>query len=356
MKPLCIILFVIAAAIVVGCTDPDVPITLDETPYPVRFEDLPEPILPTDYPLTQTRVSLGRTLFHDGQLSRTGTQSCATCHSQAAAFSDNRKYSIGVRGLPGTRQAMALVNLAWSDRGFFWDGRSPTLRDQALHPIVDTLEMDETLDNVVRKLSTSSMYRSMFTRAFGSDSITPERIGIALEQFMLILISGQSKYDRALAGYAVLSETEERGRQLFMREFDPTYKKKGAECFHCHAAPFFTNDRFMNNGLDDDAMFLDLGRERVTGLASDRAKFRVPTLRNIARTAPYMHDGRFKTLEEVVDFYNIGVRRSSTVDALMQFNLAPGLKLDAQDKADLVAFLKTLTDEQFLTNPLYRMP
>lgn len=340
----------------VGCTDPEVPVTLDETPYPFRTENLPDPILPEDYPLTQQRVNLGRFLFHDGILSRTGTQSCATCHSQSAAFSDNRKYSIGVRGLPGTRQAMALVNLAWTERGFFWDGRSPTLREQALHPIIDTLEMDDKLDNVVNKLSASSLYRNMFTKAFGSDTVTPDRIGIALEQFMLTLVSGQSKFDRALAGWAVLSESEERGRQLFMREFDPTYKTKGAECFHCHAPPFFTNDRFMNNGLDDDAAFTDLGRERVTGLASDRARFRVPTLRNIARTAPYMHDGRFLTLEEVVDFYDSGVRRSSTVDPLMQFNLAPGLRLSLQDKADLVAFLKTLTDDQFLTNPLFRRP
>jgi cytochrome c peroxidase len=154
----------------------------------------------------------------------------------------------------------------------------------------------------------------------------------------------------------LLNESEERGRQLFFREFDPTGKVKGAECFHCHAAPFFTNDRFMNNGLDGDASFVDFGRERVTGLATDRAKFKVPTLRNIARTAPYMHDGRFGTLEDVVHFYNTGVTKSSTVDPLMQFNLKPGLNLSVQDEQDLVAYLKTLTDETFLTNPLFRMP
>ncbi|MBU3700004.1 MAG: c-type cytochrome [Candidatus Kapabacteria bacterium] len=356
MKPLAIIFLICTALLGIGCTDPEVPVTFDETPFPFRTDNLPDPILPTDFPLTQQRVNLGRSLFHDGILSRTGTQSCATCHSQIVAFSDNRRYSIGVRGIAGTRQSMALVNLAWSRRGFFWDGRSPTLREQALHPIVDTTEMDETLDNVVRKLSTSRLYRDQFVKAFGSDTVTPERIGIALEQFMLTLVSGQSKFDRAVAGFNTLTESEERGRQLFMREFDPTYKQKGAECFHCHAPPFFTNDRFMNNGLDDDASFVDLGRERVTKLASDRAKFKVPTLRNIARTAPYMHDGRFSTLEEVVEFYNSGVRRSSTVDPLMQFNLAPGLRLDEQDKADLVAYLKTLTDDQFLTNPRHRMP
>ncbi len=355
MKPLTIF-FACIVAFGIGCTDPEVPVTFDETPFPLRTDNLPDPILPTDYPLTQQRVSLGRTLFHDGLLSRTGTQSCATCHSQIVSFSDNRRYSTGVRGLQGKRQSMALVNLAWSRRGFFWDGRSPTLREQALHPIIDTLEMDETLENVVRKLSASRLYRDQFIKAFGNDSVTPERIGIALEQFMFSLISAQSKYDRAVAGFTLLSESEERGRQLFLREFDPTYKRKGAECFHCHAPPFFTNDRFMNNGLDDDASFVDLGRELVTKSASDRAKFKVPTLRNIARTAPYMHDGRFSTLEEVVEFYNSGVRRSATVDPLMQFNLAPGLRLDERDKADLVAFLKTLTDDQFLTNPRHRMP
>lgn len=339
-----------------GCTDPEYVVTFDDTPYAFTHGDLPAPEIPTDYPLTVQRVALGRTLFHDGQLSRTGTQSCSSCHSQAAGFSDNRKYSIGVRGLPGTRQGMPLINLAWHSRGLFWDGRSPSLRDQALHPIVDTLEMDETLGNVVKKLQASNLYREQFIRAFGNDSITPERIGIALEQFMLTLVSADSKYDRAVQGRVQLSESEERGRQLFFREFDPTGATKGAECFHCHAAPFFTNDRFMNNGLDDDAAFVDFGRERVTGKASDRARFKVPTLRNIARTAPYMHDGRFVTLEEVVHFYNTGVRASSTVDPLMQFNLKPGLKLSVQDEQDLVAFLKTLTDENFLTNAMFRMP
>lgn len=355
MKTL-ILTTVFCTLLLAGCTDPDYSVIFDDTPYPFTHGDLPAPELPADYPLTMQRVALGRTLFHDGQLSRTGTQSCSSCHSQAAAFSDNRKYSIGVRGLPGTRQGMPLINLAWHARGFFWDGRSPTLREQALHPIRDTLEMDETIDNVIKKLGSSRVYREQFIRAFGNDSITAERIGVALEQFMLTLVSADSKYDRAVQGRTLLSEQEERGRQLFMREFDPTGKVKGAECFHCHAQPFFTNDRFMNNGLDDDPSFKDLGRELVTGRPADRAKFKVPTLRNIARTAPYMHDGRFQTLEEVVHFYNTGVKQSSTVDPLMQFNLKPGLNLSIQDEQDLVAYLKTLNDETFLTNPIFRLP
>lgn len=355
MKTL-LITTLVCTLILTGCTDPEYVVQFDETPYAFNTGDLPQPELPTDYPLTNQRVALGRTLFHDGLLSRNATQSCSSCHSQAAGFSDNRKYSVGIRGLPGTRQGMPLVNLAWHTRGFFWDGRSPTLRDQALHPIVDTLEMDETLENVVKKLGASKVYREQFVRAFGNDSITPERIGIALEQFMLSLVSSESRFDKAVRGTVQLSESEERGRQLFFREYDPTGKTKGAECFHCHAAPFFTNDRFMNNGLDDDAGFRDFGRERVTGKETDRAKFKVPTLRNISRTAPYMHDGRFQSLEDVVHFYNTNVNRSSTVDPLMQFNLKPGLNLSVEDEQDLVAFLKTLTDETFLTNPLFRMP
>lgn len=348
----------LAACIVLltSCTDPEYTVQYDTTPYAFSYGALPAPELPTDYPLTEQRVSLGRTLFHDGQLSRTGTQSCSSCHSQPAGFSDNRTYSIGVKGLPGHRQGMTLMNLAWHTRGFFWDGRSPSLRDQALRPIQDTLEMDETLANVVKKLEASKLYREQFIRAFGNDSITPERIGIALEQFMLTLVTADSRYDRAVKGMVQLTEAEERGRQLFFREYDPSGKTKGAECFHCHAAPFFTNDKFMNNGLDDDASFTDIGREGVTKLATDRAKFKVPTLRNIARSAPYMHDGRFKSLEEVVHFYNSGVKTSSTVDPLMQFLIKPGLGLSADDEKDLVAFLKTLNDENFLTNAMFRMP
>ncbi len=312
--------------------------------------------LPSDYPLTQQRVELGRMLFYEPALSRDGSQSCASCHVQSDGLSDKRKYSVGIRGLSGTRQAMSIVNLGWHRRGFFWDGRVSTLRQQALHPIIDTLEMDNTLENAVRTLSSKSVYRDQFIRAFGSDTITTERIGIAMEQFMLTVVSGNSKWDKVQRGEASFTEQEERGRNLFFSEFDPTGKVKSGECFHCHGGPNFTNDRFMNNGLDDDASFMDIGRERVTMDPADRAKFKVPTLRNIAVTAPYMHDGRFTTLEEVVRHYSSGVKQSSTVDVLLQFSLKPGLGLSESDVADLVAFLKTLTDEAYLTNPKYAKP
>lgn len=358
------ILILVVAMVVFGCTEdapaPGTPAVYDPTPYVIDPATLPAGYdvvpLPSDVPLTKQRVQLGRMLFHDGMLSRNGSQSCASCHQQTDGFSDIRQFSIGVKGLPGARQAMPVMNLAWHNRGFFWDGRAVKLRDQALLPIQDTLEMDETLTNVVNKLTASQTYRDQFIRAFGSDSITAEKVGIALEQFMFTLISGESKFDKVFRGQATFTEQEERGRLLFFREFDVTGKKKGAECFHCHGGPNFTNDRYMNNGLDDDASFTDLGRERVTTLSSDRAKFKTPTLRNIAVTPPYMHDGRFSTLEEVIDHYNTGVKQSSTVDQLMQFNLNPGINLTADDKADLVAFLKTLTDPAFLSNPAHAKP
>ncbi len=355
-----ILLALSAVILIVGCSEdapaPNTPAVYDATPFVLDAQGLPAPVLPSDYPLTVQRVQLGRMLFHDKMLSKDGSQSCATCHQQKDGASDIRKFSIGVKGLPGGRQAMPVVNLAWHRRGFFWDGRAPTLRDQALRPIQDTLEMDETLPNVVIKLSASKMYRDQFVRAFNADTITSALVGIALEQFMLTMISGNSTFDKVNRSEASFTEMEERGRKLFNTEFDPTGTVKGAECFHCHAAPFFTNDRYMNNGLDNDASLKDLGRENVTSLASDRARFKVPTLRNIAVTPPYMHDGRFTTLEEVVEHYNTGVRQSSTLDPLLQFNVTPGLGLTQQDKADLVAFLKTLTDQTFLTNAAYSKP
>ena len=329
------------------------PYTLDASSFPYGFQTMP---LPTDYPLTQQRVELGRMLFYEPALSRDGSQSCASCHIQADGLSDPRKYSVGIRGLEGTRQAMSIANLGWHRRGFFWDGRVTTLREQALMPIVDPLEMDNTLANAISALSSKQHVRDQFIRAYGSDSITADRMGIAMEQFMLTIVSGNSKWDKVQRGEATFNEQEERGRQLFFNEFDPTGKVKSGECFHCHGGPNFTNDRFMNNGLDDDASFKDIGREQVTSNPYDRAKFKVPTLRNIAVTAPYMHDGRFTTLEEVVRHYSSGVKQSSTVDILLQFSLKPGLGLGESDVADLVAFLRALTDESYLNNPRYAKP
>lgn len=359
MKKNILLALILLMSMLVAC-DPDPaepPATYDNTPYLLDIGDFPTPDLPADNPLTVAGVQLGRMLFYERMLSKDGSQACADCHLQKDGFSDIRQFSLGVEGLPGKRQAMAVMNLAWHQNGLFWDGRAPKIRDQALKPIQDPLEMNETLSNVVNKLQAQKRYTDQFIRAFGTDQITPDRMALAMEQFMLTMVSKDSKYDRYLLGEVSLTASEERGKDLFFSEFNPLGAPSGAECFHCHGGHNFTNDEFMNNGLDAEADIRDEGRKDVTNKASDRAKFKVPSLRNIAFTPPYMHDGRFQTLEEVIDHYNTGAKPSATVDFLMQYNLQPGgLGLSTQDKADLVAFLKTLSDPAFLSNPEYAKP
>lgn len=347
-----------ALAVFIACQpdEPEEVAQYDPTPYMLEYGDFPPPMLPADNKPTLAGVELGRMLFYEKKLSKDGTQSCADCHQQADGFSDIRKLSIGVEGLPGRRQAMSVFNMAWHRNGMFWDGRSPSLRDQALRPIQDPLEMNETLENAISKLQSEKSYRDQFIRAFGDEQVTAGRMGLAMEQFMLTIVSANSKYDLYLRGEATLTPSEERGRNLFFSEFDPLGIEKGGECFHCHGGFNFTNDQFMNNGLDTDAGFTDLGRFEVTNNPADKAKFKTPSLRNIALTPPYMHDGRFATLEEVIEHYNSGVQYSSTVDFLLQYNLNPGLQLGEQDKADLIAFLHTLTDMSLVNEEKFASP
>ncbi|UTW63168.1 c-type cytochrome [bacterium SCSIO 12741] len=353
----------LAAVVIASCkkdepeTETVTEVKWDTTAYVLNYGSFPDPQIPADNSLTKAKVYLGRLLFFDKRLSNDLTLSCASCHKQEDAFSDIRKFSVGTAGLEGGRQAMAVFNLAWHKNGFFWDGRAPRLRDQALLPIQDPLEMNETLANVVAKVSSVKTYQDQFKRAFGSEEVTSEKISLALEQYMFTLVSMNSKYDQYLAGSATLTDSEERGRKLFFDEFNQFFPdQSGADCAHCHSGPNFTNDQFMNNGLDSDAEFVDLGLEKVTGLASDRAKFKVPSLRNIDLTPPYMHDGRFATLEQAVDHYNSGVKQSSTLDGGIQNTIATGLMLSPQDKADLVAFMKTLTDQEFISKSEYSDP
>lgn len=357
-----------ALAIITACTSttdaPKEPAVYDPTPYVLDRQLLPQgPPLPANVTLTQQTVLLGKMLFHEKMLSKDNSQACVDCHLQRDAFTDARRFSVGVEGKEGGRQAMTIFNVAWMRpaggpgvaRGFFWDGRAATLREQSLMPIQDPLEMNETLENCVAKLSASEKYRDQFIRAFGDDTVTSERMGIAMEQFMFSIVSGNSKFDRVAASTAAYTPEEQRGRDLYFSEMDPDNNLRGAECFHCHNGPNFTNDGFMNNGLDAEADFTDLGRFDVTGNPQDRARFKVTSLRNIEKSSPFMHDGRFTTLEEVVDHYNTGVKPSSTVDNQLRLNLRPGgLGLTEQEKSDLIAFLKTLTDETLFTNPEYQ--
>jgi cytochrome c peroxidase len=320
------------------------------TPYRLNIsERLPKVSLPADNPITEEGVALGRRIFHEVRLSRNNSQSCATCHDQKRAFTDGDRVSVGSEGQVGKRNAMALVNLAWS-REFFWDGRAKSLREQVLMPIQDAHEMNESLERVVSKLEKESAYRESFERAFGAHEITPDRIARALEQFLLTLVSQESKFDRAARRLTELTAEEKRGLKLFVTEFDPARNLRGADCFHCHGGNLFSNQQFLNNGLAPRSG--DIGRMEVTGQESDRGKFKVPTLRNVALTAPYMHDGRFATLEEVVDHYNGPLHRSPTLDPNLAKHPTEGLQLSAADKAALVSFLKTLTDEGFASGAM----
>lgn len=334
------------------------PVEYDSTPYILNHEGLPPPTnLPPDNALTEQGVQLGRMLFYEEALSRDGSQSCASCHNQSDGFSDTLQFSVGVQELEGRRQAMPIFNMAWHSNQFFWDGRADLLRHQALLPIEDELEMDETLDNVITKLEAMQTYKDQFKRTFDSEEITTEKMALAMEQFMLSIISNNSKYDRYLAGEIQLTPSEERGRVLYETEYNQFFPdESGADCAHCHGGANFENDDYMNNGLDTDADFVDLGRAEVTMNPSDNAKFKVPSLRNIAVTAPYMHDGRFTTLEEVIEHYDSGIHPSSTLDFALLNTTDTGLLLTEQDKQDLINFLHTLTDDTFLNNDEYKTP
>jgi len=325
------------------------PIELPEKYTPFRFQmapTFPMPDLPMDNPLIEERVSLGQKLFEEPAFSKDNSISCLACHNPEKGFSDPRRFSIGIHGDPSTRNSMTLWNLAWK-KDFFWDGRATSLRQQVLLPVQDHDEMDESLERVAKKLTSNPSYPPLFNKAFGSTKIDADRIALALEQFVLSLTSYRSKFDLAMAGLTQLTSEEQKGFELFMTEFEPRMGQRGADCFHCHGGALFTDSQFHNNGLDISSA--DLGRAKITGRDSDQGKFSTPTLRNVALTAPYMHDGRFKTLEEVIDHYSSGVQRSPTLDPNLAKHPIDGIGLTSADKKALVAFLKTLTDTNLPT-------
>lgn len=321
-------------------------IAASATPYRFTMSaSFPQPNLPADNPLTREGVALGQRLFNEPLLSLNGAQSCASCHDARKAFAENRRVSTGAEGKPGTRNAMPLFNLAWK-KEFFWDGRARSLREQVLQPIQNPIEMHESLTNVVAKLHASG-YGEMFAQAFGSTSITADRVARALEQFLLTQVSHDSKFDQVSRGEAEFTEEEERGFQLFHTEYDPRRGQFGADCFHCHGGPLFQSVDFANNGLD--FLFKDSGRSEFTKRRGDEGKFSVPSLRNVEVTAPYMHDGRFSSLEETIEHYSASVKRSATLDPNLAKHPDGGVPLTTAQKRALIAFLKTLTDEKFKT-------
>ena len=317
---------------------------------PTLFADkLIAPIIPSSNPLTEEGIALGKKLFFDKILSGDETQSCATCHNPQKAFTDNLQFSTGIDGNLGTRNAMPLFNLAWNfDERFTWDGKEFSLEKQALEPVSNPIELHSKWTNVEEKLQNHAEYPTLFKQAYGTSTIDSTLITKAIAQFERTLISGNSKFDKFLSGEVNLTLEEQNGFDIFMDE------AKG-DCFHCHGSnnnPLWTDNKFHNNGLDSN--FSDLGLGAITGDPADNGKFKTPSLRNLAFTAPYMHDGRFATLEEVINHYSDGLQPSSTIDPLMKKVNQGGVGLSAKDKADLKAFLLSLSDFNFINNPDFK--
>lgn len=290
-----------------------------------------------DNPVTEAGFILGRKLFYEPRLSRNNTISCGTCHIQTAAFTHHgHDVSHGIDDRLGSRNSPPIMNLAWST-SFFWDGGVFDLDLQPIVPITNHVEMDETMDNVLNKLKQHPQYPSLFKKAFGTEEITTARMMKALSQFMLLCISSGSKYDSVMNGTKEFTSQEQQGYTVFKDH-----------CSSCHKEPLFTDHSFRNNGLPIGPNN-DEGRYPVTLNESDKYKFKVPSLRNLEFTAPYMHDGRFITLDAVLDHYNSGVQSTPNLDPL----LANGIKLTTQERQDLLAFLKTLSDRRFLSDPRF---
>jgi cytochrome c peroxidase len=316
----------------------DEPRPLTELVSPVGFPGEVAAIAPTGNALTEARAQLGKRLFFDKRLSRTGEIACASCHLQQHAFADPNPVSTGVNGRRGRRNAPALVNLAWSE-SFFWDGRAATLEEQAGKPIEDADEMDLPLAEAVSRLDGDASYAAAFAEAYGG---APSETSLrrALASFVRTLVSSGSAYDEHLRGNAAaLSPAARRGLEVFFGE-------KGG-CFHCHPPQTLTNDGFFNNGAYRESSG-DVGRKAITGRSGDLGKFKVPGLRNVEVTAPYMHDGSLPTLEAVVEHYARGEGGPGADPSITP------LALDAGDKSDLVAFLRALTDRGFLADRRFR--
>ncbi len=292
-------------------------------------------------PLSADKVALGRALFYDPILSADNMVSCASCHSPYNAFAHtDHKLSHGINNQNGTRNAPALFNLAWQNV-FMWDGAITHLDMQALAPINSATEMGSSTNDVISRLQKSPLYPALFNAAFGDTLITGQHLLQAIAAFELTLVSSSAKYDSVKAGKAVFTEQEERGYQLFLKN-----------CNACHLEPLFTTGAFASNGLSKDAILMDEGRAKITGNPADTLLFKIPSLRNLSYTFPYMHDGRYAQLSQVLRHY-AGLEGEHP-ECSPPLNL--GLVLSSNDRVDLIAFLLTLDDKSFVSNKAFQYP
>jgi len=318
------------------------------TPYnwkkPANFPDVVYDF--ASNPLTVEGVALGKALFYDNMLSYDGSVSCSFCHIPGSAFAHtDHSLSHGFRDRIGARNVPGIENLAWRTN-FFWDGGIVDLDLLPISPIQNPVEMGDTLANVLAKVRNSGKYTAMFKAAYGTEEVTTDRFLKSLSQFLLTVVSANSKYDKySRKEGTTLTDQEARGLTLFK-----------ANCASCHNGELFTDGSFRNNGLPKPATASldDQGRYAITLQEADKYKFRVPSLRNVDRTLPYMHDGRFQTLEQVLKHYAAGVEDNAQLDPLLKKNGTVGIPLSSQDQQDIIAFLRTLTDYDFLSNPQFQ--
>ncbi len=312
--------------------------------YPVEIKQISNfPSIQYDLtlnPPTKNGVELGRRLFYEAKLSKNNTISCGFCHIQENAFTHHgHTVSHGVFDRIGFRNAPPIQNMIYLNK-YTWDGVITNLDHQSIIPITTHEEMNEMFPVIIEKLKQTPIYTKLFENAFGSEEMNADKILKALAQFMATMVSSNSKYDKVLRNEgAIFTEEEAKGKVIFQQK-----------CSTCHATDLFTDQSFRNTGLAYNSSFKDFGRYRVTFLESDKMKFRTPSLRNIELTAPYMHDGRFYSLVAVLNHYSDNLEDNPSLDPILKQNKQVGIPITATEKLYLIAFLKTLTDDEFIKN------
>jgi cytochrome c peroxidase len=352
------IFFILVLSFLTSCRKEKV--SFIPTPYAIDIPShFPQMNIPEDNPMTEEGIELGRFLFYETKLSGDNTMSCASCHQLNSSFADNVALPLGIQGIAGTRNSMPLFNLGWDDF-FTWDGRKTSLEGQILEPVPNPIEMHLKWTDAVDKLQLDVSYRNKFFRAFGEEGIDSMKVAKSIAQFIRTIISANSTFDVMYKFENGLPLTTSENSTLVNIEaevwagYDLFKSLNGADCFHCHNGPLMRVKKFSNNGLD--MVFSDQGRALVTQNINDEGKFKVPSLRNLSATGPYMHDGRFNSLEEVIEHYSTGIQQSETLDPLIEFANQGGVQLDELEKQWLKKFLLSLNDTTYINNPKFKDP